>query len=174
MNHPTPKRTLKGPSSHRKLLCMFVLALAAFSASAAHAQFRASIQGTVTDPTGAVIPGATLTLTDTDTNHAITATSNGSGVYNFNALAPDHYTLTADAKGFKPKTIQDLHIIPEQPNGVDVQMEIGDTSTTITVTGDQISPLQTETASTSGVVDSNQIEHLPSAGRDVFQLRPPE
>src|SRR6202042_3121556 len=63
-----------------------------------------------------------------------------------------------------------LHIIPEQPNGVDVQMEIGDTSTTITVTGDQISPLQTETASTSGVVDSNQIEHLPSAGRDVFQL----
>ena len=170
MNHPTPKRTLKGPSSHRKLLCMFVLAIAAFSASAAHAQFRASIQGTVTDPTGAVIPGATLTLTDTDTNHAITATSNGSGVYNFNALAPDHYTLTADAKGFKPKTIQDLHIIPEQPNGVDVQMEIGDTSTTITVTGDQISPLQTETASTSGVVDSNQIEHLPSAGRDVFQL----
>src|SRR5436305_9249779 len=74
----------------------------------AFAQFRTSIQGTVTDPSGAVIPGATLTLTDTDTNHVVTATSNASGVYNFNALPTDHFNLTAEAKGFKTRTLQDV------------------------------------------------------------------
>jgi hypothetical protein len=156
--------------NRRNLLMAAITITTAFVAPLANAQFRASIQGTITDPTGAVIPGANLTLTDTDTNHTLTATSNGSGVFNFNALPPDHFNLTAEAKGFKPKTIQDLHIIPEQPNAVNVQMEIGDTSVTVTVSGDQVSPLETETASTSGTVDSNQIQHLPSAARDVFQL----
>src|SRR5712672_2549344 len=76
----------------------------------AFAQFRTSIQGTVTDPAGAVIPGATLTLTDTDTNHVITTTSNASGVYNFNALPPDHYNLTVSAKDFKQRVLQDVHL----------------------------------------------------------------
>src|ERR1700748_3126632 len=92
----------------RSLLCAIVFVTAAFSASAAHAQFRTSIQGTVTDSTGAVIPGATLTLTDTDTNHVITATSNASGVYTFNALPTDHFNLTIIAKGFKQQALQDL------------------------------------------------------------------
>lgn len=136
----------------------------------AHAQFRASIQGTVTDPQGEVVPGATLTLTDTDTNHPITAISNASGVYNFSALPPDHFTLTAAAKGFKQQVIQDLHIIPEQPNAVNVTLELGEATTSVTVNGDTLPPLDTETASISGTVDSNQIQHLPSTGRDVFQL----
>jgi hypothetical protein len=159
----------KAPSPRPAHLLKIALAFTLCSASA-FAQFRASIQGTVTDPTGAVIPGATLTLTDTDTNHVITATSNTSGVYNFNALPTDHFTLTADAKGFKSNKIQGVRIIPDQPNAVNIQLEIGDTSTTVTVNGDQVSALETETATTSGVVDSNQIQHLPSAGRDVFQL----
>jgi hypothetical protein len=154
----------------RGLLCAIVFATAAFSTSAAHAQFRTSIQGTVTDPAGAVIPGATLTLTDTDTNHVLTATSNASGVYNFNALPPDHYNLTVSAKDFKQRVLQDVHLVPEQPNAVNVEMEIGDTQLTVTVSGSALPALETQTASTSGVVDSNQIQHLPSSNRDVFQL----
>src|SRR5258708_805975 len=115
----------------RSLLCAIVFATAAFSASAAHAQFRTSIQGNVTDPTGAVIPGATLTLTDTDTNHTINATSNASGVFNFNALPTDHFNLTSSAKGFKQQTLQDLRLIPEQPNSINVQMELGDAQITV-------------------------------------------
>jgi hypothetical protein len=148
----------------------FVATIFSLCAATAHAQFRASIQGTVADSTGAVIPGATLTLTDTATGHALTAISNSSGVYNFNALPPNPFTLTATAKGFQTNTITDVHIIPEQPNAINVTLQVGDTNTTVTVTGDQVSALQTETASTSGTVDSNQIQHLPSAGRDVFQL----
>src|ERR1700722_468672 len=169
MNSPRILRRFRGPSPHRPLL-LLVLSIAAFSGSAAHAQFRASIQGTVTDTTGAVIPGANLTLTDTDTNHPITATSNASGVYNFNALPPDHFTLVIDAKGFKSQTIKDVRLTPEQANACNVQLEIGESTTTITVSGDAIAPLETATASTSGVVSSDQIQHLPSANRDVFQL----
>ena len=141
-----------------------------FCGAVSHAQFRASIQGTITDPQGAVIPGATITLTDTGTNRILTATSNGSGVYNFNALPPDHFTLTADAAGFKKKVIQDVRIIPEQPNNIDFQLSVGDTGTTITVTGDTIPALETGTASISGTIFSNDVQHMPSANRDVFQL----
>jgi hypothetical protein len=169
MNHPI-SRSVTGQWSRGYLLCTLVFAIATFSASTAYAQFRASIQGTVADPTGAVIPNATLTLTDTDTGHVLTATSNASGTYNFNALAPDHYTLTAAAKGFQTNTVEDVHIIPEQPNALNVTMQIGEASVTVNVAADQVSPLETETATTSGTVNSNQIQHLPSFGRDVFQL----
>ncbi len=144
--------------------------LLASLAPIAHAQFRASIQGTVSDPQGDVIPGATLTLTDTETNRVLTAVSNGSGVYNFNALPPDHFTLTAQAKGFKKQVIQDVHLIPEQANSVNVRLELGEATTNITVSGNAIPALDTETASINGTVTSDQIQHMPSAGRDVFQL----
>lgn len=143
--------------------------LAALSLSAS-AQFRASIQGTVTDAQGGVIPNATLTLTDTDTNRVITATSNESGTYNFNALAPDHYTLSASAAGFQQQVIRNVQINPEQANSVNVTMAPGDVATTVNVQGDLLPTIDTQTASINGNVDSNQIQHLPSSGRDVFQL----
>jgi hypothetical protein len=59
--------------------------------TSAQAQYRASIQGTVTDPTGAVVPDATITLTDKETGRVLTATSNDRGVYNINALPPSRY-----------------------------------------------------------------------------------
>ena len=164
------QRIVRRHLGRRSLLCAIVFASTVFSTSAAHAQFRTSIQGTVTDPTGAVIPGAALTLTDTDTNHVVTATSNTSGVYNFNALPTDHFNLTVSAKGFTQKVMQDVNLVPEQPNAINVQMELGNAQLTVTVQGVEVPALETETASTSGVVTSNQIQHLPSAGRDVFQL----
>src|ERR1017187_8204537 len=73
---------------------MATMLLLVLIAVPAHAQFRTSIQGTVTDPQGAVIPGATLTLKDTATNETVVRTSNGEGIFNFNALPADHFTLT--------------------------------------------------------------------------------
>src|SRR6202046_1466730 len=64
----------------------------AMLATAAQAQFRASITGTVTDDSGAVIPGATLTLTDNGTNAKQVRTTDNSGFYRFNTLPPDHFT----------------------------------------------------------------------------------
>ena len=137
---------------------------------AAQAQFRASIQGTVTDATGAVVPGATLTLTDLGTAKAFVTKSDGNGLYNFNALPPDQFSLVVDMSGFKKKILDHLQLIPEQANAVNVQLELGDATTTVTVSGDQVAALDTETASINGVIGSNEIQHLPSFGRDVFQL----
>ena len=111
--------------------------------SSAVAQFRTSIQGVVTDPTGAVIPGATLTLTNLSTNETITRTSGGDGVYNFNALPADHFVLTAEKDGFQRKVLDQLQLIPEQPNGINIQLEPGAASTTVTVNGDHDHPPST-------------------------------
>ena len=164
------KTILQNKRMRKAVLRLTLLAAAAACGTAAQAQFRASIQGTVSDPKGEVISGATLTLVDTETNQTVTATSNASGVYAFAALAPDHYKLTADAPGFKQQIIQNLQLIPEQANAVNVQMQLGSSTTTVQVNGSAVAALDTETASISGNVDSNQIQHLPSAGRDVFQL----
>src|SRR6266699_3264303 len=93
---------------------------------AAHAQYRASIQGVVTDPQGAVVSGATLTLKNLQTNQTLTATTDENGIYNFNALPPSQYSLTAEKTGFKKKVLENVGIIPEQANAVNVQLEIGD------------------------------------------------
>jgi Carboxypeptidase regulatory-like domain len=117
-----------------------------------------------------VVSGATVTLTDTATNHTVTTTASAAGVYTFNALPPSHFILTVEAPGFKKKTLNDVQILPEQANSVNVQLTLGQPAQTVTVNGSQAALLDTETATTSGTVDSNQIQHLPSFNRDVFQL----
>jgi hypothetical protein len=135
----------------------------------ARAQYRASLQGTVTDTQGGVIPGATVTLVDKETNRTLTAVTNESGVYVFNALAPRPYRIEAELAGFKKAVIDDVRILPEQANTVDLTLEIGATTETVNVEGG--TPLiDTSTASVAGTVTAQQIQTFPSAGRDVLQL----
>ena len=135
----------------------------------AQAQFRASIRGTVTDTSSAAIPGATVTLVNRDTNQTLVSTSDANGIYQFNALPAAPYRLTAEAKGFKKKVLDHVQIIPDQPNGLDVQLEVGDVQQTIVVSA-TTQALDTETATVSGTVSSSQIQHMPSFGRDVTKL----
>src|ERR1700722_4874244 len=146
------------------LACMTVVLCSA------HAQYRASIQGVVTDPQGAVVSGVTVTLKNLDTNQTLTATTDDSGIYNFNALPPSKYSLTVEKAGFKKKILDNLGIIPEQANAVNVQLDLGVISESVTVSGDSTPLMDTQTASINGVVSSNQIQHLPSFGRDVLKL----
>jgi len=148
------------------LATVFCLMMFAFSAQA---QFRASLRGTVTDPQGAAVAGAKVTLVDTSTNHTLLSTSDASGIYQFNALPAAPYRLTVEAQGFKHKVLENLQIIPEQPNGLDLRLEVGGTQETVTVSG-TTAALDTETATVSGTITSNQVQHMPSFGRDVFQL----
>src|ERR1700758_701457 len=104
----------------RKMLFLVVMLLSAFSA---RAQYRASIQGVVTDPAGAVVSGATLTLTNLDTNQALTATTDEKGVYNFNALPPAKFSLAVEKAGFKKQTLEKVGVIPEQVNALNIQLE---------------------------------------------------
>ncbi len=141
-----------------------------FFAVMAQAQYRTSIQGVVTDTTGAVVSGANLTLTNPQTGEKQVRVSNDAGVFNFNALpaAPFHLEVTKD--GFETKVIDNIQLIPEQANAVNVQLTVGAASQTVTVNAETEPLLQTETASINGVVSDNQIQHMPSFGRDVYQL----
>lgn len=136
----------------------------------AQAQYRTSIQGAVTDPSGAVIPGATLTLTNPATGEKQVRTSDNNGVFNFNALAAAPFRLEVEKDGFQKKVIDNLKVIPEQPNAVNVTLEVGAAAQTVTVNADSTPLLQTETASINGVISDNQVQHMPSFGRDVMQL----
>jgi hypothetical protein len=149
-------------------LAMLGLALAA--PFTAHAQFRTSVQGTVTDSSGAAIPNAKLTLRDKATNYTVVRTTDTSGVYNFNALPADHFTLTAEAPGFGKKVLNDVTLIPEQPNSLDVQLSLGAVDTTVTVDANTEPAIDTETANTGGTISSNDFAHMPSFNRDPTTL----
>ena len=139
-------------------------------ATVAYAQYRASIQGVVTDPQGEAIVGATLTLTNVETGQQFTTSSGEGGVYNFNGLPPSKFTITVEKQGFKSKTIKEFGVLGEQANAVNVQLEVGQVSESVTVNGDAVPLLNTESASVSGTVSATDFQKLPSIGRDPFQL----
>src|SRR5580658_3255143 len=152
------------------LRALLMLASMTVVLCSAKGQYRASIQGVGTDPQGAIVSGATVTLKNLDTNQTLTANTNASGIYNFNALPPSKYSLTVEKTGFQKKVLENLGIIPEQANAVNVQLELGEVTQSVTVSGDSTPLMDTETASVNGTVTSNQIQHMPSFGRDVLKL----
>src|SRR5215468_4144129 len=156
-------------SSTLPRLVPFVVAIF-FSSVIAQAQYRASIQGVVTDPQGAVVDGATVTLTDNQTNRVQTTTTDGNGVYTFGALPPSTFTVKVEKAGFKTKTLDNYSPIGEQSNALNIELELGGATETVTVSADQLPAIDTQTATISGTITSNQINHMPSFGRDVFQL----
>src|SRR5208337_1747894 len=153
-------------------LCSALLlaALACVLVPAAHAQYRTSIQGEVTDQEGAVIPDATLTLKNMSTNETVVRKSDQVGVFNFDALPADHFTLTVERQGFKTKILNDLQLIPEQPNALNVQLELGVASETVTVNAALTPAVDTETADNGRTISEDEIQHMPTFQRDATSL----
>ena len=167
-------------SSHRDLSfpsrvtfhtsCVLLATAMCLLASPLLAQYRASIQGVVADPSGAVVPDATLTLVDDATSEKQVRTSNAAGIFNFNALPPDTFTLTVEKSGFQKQVIAKVQVLADQANAVNVQLVVGTAAQTVSVDASLAPLLDTETASVGGQINENQIQHMPSFGRDVFQL----
>jgi hypothetical protein len=154
-------------------ICLRVLGILVcltFAVCSANAQYRASIQGVVTDSQGAAVSGATVTLKNLETNQTLTATTDDSGIYNFNALATSKYSLSVEKTGFKKKVLENVGVIADQANALNLQLEVGQVTESVTVNGDSTPLIDTETANVSGTVTSNQIQHMPSFGRDVLKL----
>jgi len=147
-----------------------VLLLLLLPALPARGQYRTSIQGTVTDQQGAVIPGATLTLVNKATNETVVRTSDAVGIFNFNALPADHFTLTVERDGFTKKVLSDLQLIPEQPNALNVKLDVGAASQTVTVNASVEATMDTETANNGQTVTAEQIQHMPVFERDATSL----
>jgi Carboxypeptidase regulatory-like domain len=166
------QRTVSGLLGRRSLLCAIIFATVAFSTSVtpAFAQFRTSIQGVVTDPAGAVVPGATLTLKNLSTNETVVRTSDGAGIFNFNALPPDRFSLVVVMKGFQQKVLDNLQLIPEQANALNVKLDLGVESVTVSVDASLAPALDTETANTGTSISDNEIQHTPVYQRDITSL----
>jgi hypothetical protein len=132
------------------------------------AQTLGTITGEVKDASGAVIPGATVTVTNTGTNATREMPSNESGAYTFPALPPGPYTVRAELQGFQTATrTAELHV--EAVLRVDFTMVIGTLSETAEVTG--VSPLiQTENATIGTIIDNKRIVELPLNGRNYLSL----
>src|SRR6266496_690237 len=151
----------------RALACgIFVL----FLSATASAQFRAGIQGTVTDPQGAAVVGATITLTSKETNKTQQITSGDDGVYRFERLSPGHYAVTVEAATFKKKVLEDVVVSAEQTQGINIILEPGQISETVTVTEQVSEQLHTENANIGGAISSREIQRLPQVGRDPYEL----
>ena len=156
-------------SKHSIRAIVFALC-ALFLTVSVRAQYRASIQGTVTDSQGAVVSGATVTLQNEETGQTYKATSGDDGIFNFNGLPPSKFTLTVEKTGFKTKTIKGFGVIAEQANAVNVQLEVGQRTEAVTVNGDAVPLIDTETSNLQGTVKADTFQKLPSFGRDPFQL----
>src|SRR5450631_483180 len=107
------------------------------------AQFGASLAGTVLDPTGASIPQATVSLINPATQVTQISTTNDTGAYHFNELAPGQYTLQVAAPGFKSNNITDLALAAETPRSLNVTLQPGGSTESVQVNGDLVPLLQT-------------------------------
>lgn len=133
------------------------------------AQENAELKGTVTDPSGAVIPNATITITNTATGEIRTTQSNGAGLYDFPNLHIGTYNLKADAKGFNPAQTNGIVMNVAATVQQNVQLAIGTGVQTVTVSANALH-LQTETNEVSNLITGQQITQLATNGRNMVSL----
>jgi len=137
--------------------------------SSAWAQATTSLRGVVTDPSGAAIPKATVTLTDPATGISRTTTSGTDGTYVFLEIAPGTYTLSVEAAGFEKYVHTDLALRVALPATLDIRMKVGAVSQEVSVSG--AAPLlNTTNASIGQTMGSEQIQNLPLEDRNVPNL----
>src|SRR3979490_3457446 len=118
------------------LRVLLILACVACLVQGARAQFRAGIQGTILDPQAAGIEGATVTLTNQETNRVLVRTTDSNGVYNFLGLPPGQYSVSAEKAGFKKKVLANINLAAEQTQSLNIALEIGAVSDSVIVNGD--------------------------------------
>ena len=149
---------------------IYVLAAAfLLSSSTLFAQVQGTFSGTVTDISGAAVPGAKITVIQTQTGTRTEAVSESSGAYTIPFLAPGTYNLTAEAPGLKQSLRKGLTLEAGAHPIIDVKMEVGAVNETVTVTAD--TPLITASnASVGQVITTREVEDLPVNGRTPLML----
>jgi hypothetical protein len=148
------------------LFVLFLLSLAV----PARAQYNAGIQGTVSDPGGEAVPGAKVTVIAKETGLSQEASTDASGVYSVNRLAPGLYTIAVEKTGFQKQVMDDVNILAEQVTSVNVALVIGQVTQSVTVNGSNLPAIDTETGELSGTLSTAEVQNLPSFGRDPYQL----
>ncbi|MHB1698937.1 MAG: TonB-dependent receptor [Acidobacteriaceae bacterium] len=139
-------------------------------AFSAYAQFTSAVQGTVTDPSGAVVGGANVTLTNIDTNVVLAFVTNKAGQYAFNSVAPGRYRVSVVAPGFQ-KAVVEQRITTEQTAGINIALSVGKAASIVSVSADEgghgLNPDETRLQYT---LSSREIAEYPLQNRATMGL----
>jgi len=155
-------------SSTSKLFLLLGLTLALGLPTYAQLE-TGTFAGTVEDPSGAVVPGATVTITNQGTNRSATHQTDASGTYRIVSLQPGLYSLKVEAKGFKTSVNRDVELTVGATQRVDFKMELGQETQTVTV--EAAAPLvNTEEGRLSHLITGSEVANLPLNGRNIYQL----
>lgn len=149
-------------------LLLLLAALVLLFASQSFAQ-EATILGTVTDPTGAAVTNATITLTNNDTGVSRTLTTNTDGQYVAPELHIGHYTARANASGFKVAEEKGITLNVGDRARVDFKLQVGSTQEQVTVEANAVT-VQTDTGEESNVINGQQVTQLATNGRSIYEL----
>jgi hypothetical protein len=150
---------------------LLAVSLGWFTGSAlAQAGTQGKVVVTVEDPSGAVVPGATLTLVEHQTNDTYTAKTNASGDYTFVALPIGVYTLTIGRQGYSTKVYSDVIVQVDQVTDLRTQLTVGSTTQTVQITAETSPVVDTTSNAIGTVIDTKAIQDLPLNGRDITAL----
>src|ERR1700691_2923691 len=158
---------LQGESMRARIILVFVL-LAVVSLSAQ--TFRGTILGTATDPSGAVLPGASVTVKNVGTGLARTTETSADGSYSLPELPIGTYTVTVTLAGFQTFVTTGVNVDVSTERRVDAAMKPGQISTKVEVSGDLLPQVETTTNELGGVLTQNEVKDLPINGRDYTKL----
>jgi hypothetical protein len=150
------------------VLVLGVLALGI--AAEAQTSTTGIVLGTVTDSSGASVVDATVVLRNTATNNSTTQTTNGAGQYTFVNVAPGAYELTVKKDGFRTSTVTALSVDVAKSYTVDVKLEVGQVTESITVSTEARVELQTTDAQVGDVIGGSTLSRLPTLTRDASEL----
>src|SRR5438093_2740445 len=160
LKHPVAGYETKKSSAVWFALLVGLIFLAFESPSASAQEVGATLFGTVTDAAGASVPDAAVTITNPETGKTVTVTTQNDGSYVVPALTPGTYTVSVEKTGFKKSVQTGITLVVFQKARLDLQLEVGEISTTVEVTG--AAPLvESGSASIGGVVDTRQVTELP-------------
>jgi carboxypeptidase family protein len=148
--------------------CLFA-ALMLCSTAALAQQETATITGEVRDANGSVVPKATITVTNVETNVRVKGETNDQGLYTVPSLKPGPYSITVEKAGFKKSVRSGVTLQVNQVARLDVNMQVGELTTAVEIV-EATTLLETETSSRGSVIDQKKIVDLPLNGRDYNQL----
>ena len=148
----------------QRSLCLFLFSSLAWAQTS-----TAEITGTVSDPTNAVVAGATVTITNQATNVQRVSTTNTAGVYDAPSLLPGVYSVKVTMTGFKAEVRNNIEVQVDQVARLNFTLQIGNISETVEVEA-SAPTLETETTTIGTVIENKRIQELPLNGRNYLQL----
>lgn len=155
----------------RVMMLLTVVCLLAFTPLAFGQAVYGSIFGTVTDTTGAAVPGATVTVTDVTKGTTVTGQSNGTGDFTVEHLIPDVYDIKVEMSGFNGYEQKGIHVSADSSVKVVAALTVGGTAVTVEVDADAVPQLKTDRADVAVNFTSQELENLPIPDHNFTNLQ---